>query len=84
MAGFDEPRTSHFLREYRSGDIAAEVGRSMTSVARLRSQLINEGLTFSPAYGLTDLTVPQFDAFLRPSFRPETPLSTSGDGERDA
>ncbi len=50
---------------YRSGDIADRLGRPMTAVSPLRGGLINKGIIYSPAQGITDFTVPQFDDFLR-------------------
>lgn len=49
--------------------IAAALGRSgPQSVAPIRARLIEKGLVYSPAYGLTDFTVPHFDACLRRRF----------------
>jgi hypothetical protein len=53
---------------YRSGDIAARLGRGSPAVAPLRGQLINKGLIYSPGHGTTDFTVPQFDEFVRRSY----------------
>lgn len=53
---------------YKTGDIAAKLGKQSTTVAPLRGQLINKGLVFGPSYGMTDFTVPQFDDFLRRNF----------------
>jgi hypothetical protein len=51
---------------YRSGEIAAQLGRpGPESVAPTRARLIEKGLIYSPAYGLNEFTVPQFDAYLR-------------------
>lgn len=50
---------------HRSGDIAAELGMSVTTAAPLRSGLIRKGMIYSPAHGDTAFTVPMFDAFLR-------------------
>lgn len=51
---------------YRSGDIAAALGRSgPQNVAPLRSRLIEKGLIFSTAHGLNEFTVPQFADFMR-------------------
>jgi len=62
---------------YRTGDIAARIGRQSTTVAPLRGQLINKGLVFGPTYGMTDFTVPQFDDFLRRNFPAPTPAKKS-------
>ena len=63
---------------YRTGDIAAKLGKPSTSIAPLRSQLINKGLIYSPTYGLNDFTVPQFDEFLRRNFAAD---ATGGVGQ---
>jgi hypothetical protein len=54
---------------YRSGDIAAKLGRAgPASVASTRGRLIEKGLIYSPAYGFSDFTVPHFQEFLRRRF----------------
>ena len=50
---------------HRSGDIAAELGVLVPSVAPRRSALIAKGMIYSPAHGDTAFTVPLFDDFLR-------------------
>ncbi|MDE0161471.1 MAG: hypothetical protein OXL98_06990 [Acidimicrobiaceae bacterium] len=50
---------------HRSGDIAAELGIKVQSVAPRRSALIAKGMIFSPAHGDTAFTVPLFDDFMR-------------------
>lgn len=51
---------------YRSGDIAAELGRpGPQNVAPVRSRLIEKGLVFSSSHGLNEFTVPQFADFMR-------------------
>ena len=50
---------------HRSGDIAAELGVKVTSVAPRRSSLIAKGMIYSPAHGDTAFTVPLFGDFLR-------------------
>ena len=49
---------------HRSGDIAHELGRSVSSLAPLRNQLINKGMIWSPSHGDTGFTVPMFDEFM--------------------
>lgn len=50
---------------YRSGDIAARLGRSgPQGLAPVRARLIDKGLIYSPAYGLNEFTVPAFADFL--------------------
>ena len=49
---------------HRSGDIANELNRSVTSLAPTRNQLINKGMIWSPSHGDTAFTVPMFDEFM--------------------
>jgi hypothetical protein len=66
------PREKEYLRAmaalgpgpHRSGDIAAELGVRVESVAPRRSGLIGKGMIYSPAHGDTAFTVPLFDAYL--------------------
>jgi hypothetical protein len=55
---------------HRSGDIAAQLGVKVESVAPRRSALIQKGMVYSPAHGDTAFTAPMFDDFLRRSARP--------------
>ncbi len=50
---------------HRSGDIAEELKRHVTSVGLTRSQLIAKGMVWSPHHGDTAFTVPLFDEFMR-------------------
>ena len=50
---------------HRSGDIADELGRKVTSLGPTRSQLIAKGMIWSPNHGDTAFTVPLFDEFMR-------------------
>jgi len=50
---------------HRSGDIAEELGRSVTSLGPNRASLINKGMIWSPTHGDTAFTVPLFDQFMR-------------------
>lgn len=50
---------------HRSGDIAALLGKNVSAVAPLRSNLISKGMLYSPAFGDTDFTVPLFEGFLK-------------------
>ena len=67
------PKEKEYLRAmaelgagpHRSGDIAAELGVRVETVAPRRSQLIAKGMIYSPAHGDTAFTVPLFDEFLR-------------------
>ena len=50
---------------HRSGNIAKKLNRRVTSLAPIRSQLINKGMIWSPSHGDTAFTVPMFDEFMR-------------------
>lgn len=50
---------------HRSGDIAAELGRKVTSLGPIRNQLIAKGMIWSPGHGDTAFTVPLFDEYMR-------------------
>jgi hypothetical protein len=50
---------------HRSGDIAKELGREVTSLGPVRNQLISKGMIWSPNHGDTAFTVPLFDEFMR-------------------
>ena len=50
---------------HRSGDIAWELSREVTSLGPTRSQLIWKGMIWSPSHGDTAFTVPLFDQYMR-------------------
>jgi hypothetical protein len=50
---------------HRSGDIAQELKREVTSLGPTRNNLINKGMIYSPSHGDTAFTVPLFDEFMR-------------------
>jgi hypothetical protein len=50
---------------HRSGDIAEQLDRKVTSLGPTRSQLIAKGMVWSPTHGDTAFTVPLFDEFMR-------------------
>lgn len=50
---------------HRSGDIAAMLRKSVTSLATLRQALILKGMIWSPSHGDTAFTVPLFDEFMK-------------------
>ena len=50
---------------HRSGEVAAALQRSVTSLGPTRSLLIAKGMVWSPGHGDTDFTVPLFDQFMR-------------------
>ena len=49
---------------HRSGDVAEQLGRGVTSLGPTRSQLIAKGMVWSPSHGDTAFTVPLFDEFM--------------------
>ena len=50
---------------HRSGEIAGQLDRRVTSLAPVRAKLIAKGMVWSPAHGDTAFTVPHFDGFMR-------------------
>lgn len=50
---------------HRSGDIAAELDRTVQSLGPVRASLIEKGMIWSPNHGDTAFTVPLFDHFLK-------------------
>ncbi len=50
---------------HRSGDIAAIVGRAVSTLAPVRQSLIVKGMLWSPNHGDTAFTVPLFDEFMK-------------------
>jgi hypothetical protein len=50
---------------HRSGDIAEELRRSVTSLGPTRAGLIAKGMIWSPTHGDTAFTVPLFDEFMK-------------------
>jgi hypothetical protein len=50
---------------HRSGDIAEQLDREVTSLGPTRSQLIVKGMIWSPSHGDTAFTVPLFDEFMK-------------------
>lgn len=75
MVRFDRltPSEKRYLRAmaelgagpHRSGDIASQLGRAVTSLGPLRAQLISKGMIWSPGHGETAFTVPRFNRFMR-------------------
>jgi hypothetical protein len=49
---------------HRSGDIAAALGKTVSSQAPVRSGLIRKGIVWSPTHGDTAFTVPLFHEYL--------------------
>lgn len=50
---------------HRSGDIAANLRKAVSTVAPLRQGLITKGMVWSPAHGDTAFTVPLFDEYMK-------------------
>ena len=50
---------------HRSGDIADQLDRSVTSLAPTRAGLIGKGMIWSQTHGETAFTVPLFDEFMK-------------------
>ncbi len=50
---------------HRSGDIAEQLDKRVTSVAPVRNTLIAKGMIYSPGHGDTAFTVPLFDGFMK-------------------
>lgn len=50
---------------HRSGDIADELERSVSSLGPTRAGLIGKGMIWSPTHGDTAFTVPLFDEFMK-------------------
>lgn len=50
---------------HRSGDIAEILGKKISTVAPVRSRLIEKGMIYSPSHGDTAFTVPLFDGFMK-------------------
>jgi hypothetical protein len=50
---------------HRSGDIAEQFGRSVSSLGPTRASLIAKGMIWSPTHGDTAFTVPLFDEFMK-------------------
>lgn len=49
---------------HRSGDVAEQLVRKVTSLGPTRNQLIAKGMIWSPSHGDTAFTVPLFDSFM--------------------
>jgi len=51
---------------YRSGDVAAKLGRRTCEVLMTRQRLLDKGLVYATdEYGHVDFTVPRFGEFMR-------------------
>ncbi len=66
----------HYLRAmaelgpgpHRTGDVAEVLGRRSDQLGPTRARLIDKGLLFTPGYGLTAFSVPQFDRYMRRTY----------------
>jgi hypothetical protein len=50
---------------HRTGDIAEALDRRSEQLGPTRAKLIDKGLLYTPGYGMTAFTVPQFDRYMR-------------------
>lgn len=50
---------------HRSGDVADQLGRKVTSLGPTRANLIAKGMVWSPSHGDTAFTVPLCDESMR-------------------
>jgi len=50
---------------HRSGDIAEQLAREVTSLGPTRGKLVEKGMVWSPSHGDTAFTVPLFDKFMK-------------------
>ncbi|MBA3426958.1 MAG: ATP-binding protein [Actinobacteria bacterium] len=49
---------------YKSGDVAARLGRKTSEVSVVRQRLLEKGLVYATDYGYVDFTVPRFGEFM--------------------
>lgn len=50
---------------YKSGDVAAKLGRKTPEVSMIRQRLLDKGLVYATEdYGYVDFTVPRFGGFM--------------------
>jgi hypothetical protein len=67
------PREKLYLRAmaslgpgpYKSGEVAAALGKKSSALGPLRDGLIGKGMIYSPTYGDIAFTVPLFDEFMK-------------------
>jgi hypothetical protein len=51
---------------YRSGAVAAKLGKASAALSQLRDRLITKGLIYATEdYGYIEFSVPRFDEFMR-------------------
>jgi hypothetical protein len=50
---------------HRSGDIADQLGRKVSSLGPTRASLMAKGMIWSPTHGDNAFTVPLFDEFMK-------------------
>ena len=63
---------------YKTSRIADALGKSVTTVAPIRSRLISKGHIYAPSHALTDFTVPMFDDYMRRNY-PHTAKRRTGE-----
>jgi hypothetical protein len=68
---------------YRSGDVAAMLGRQPEQVAPVRAKIIQKGMAFSPSHGDIAFTVPMFDSYMRRAIPEFTPRPTRKRARRE-
>jgi len=68
---------------YKSGEVAAKLGRKTPEVSMIRQRLLDKGLVYATEdYGHVDFTVPRFGEFMgrympyRPPRPPRSPKRT--------
>jgi hypothetical protein len=66
---------------YRSGAVAAKLGKSSAALSQLRDRLISKGLIYATEdYGHIEFSVPRFDEFMRRYMGYRAPPQARGDG----
>jgi hypothetical protein len=63
---------------YRSGEIAALLGKKSSNLGTLRDGLIHKGMIYAPAHGDVAFTVPRFNEFLHRNLKSIEFVNTSG------
>jgi hypothetical protein len=70
-------------RPYRSGDVAASLGRKTAAVSMIRQRLLDKGLVYATeGYGYIDFTVPRFGEFMSRYMPYRAPRRVSGAKKR--
>ena len=58
---------------HTTGAVAELMRRTSEQLGPTRARLIDKGLLYTPGYGSTAFTVPQFDRYMRRTYELETP-----------